>query len=88
MVSSKHQNSDQQLICLICGYQDGDAFRIGDICPSCDAEVCVDDLDLRTARAYRKEWLDNGATWREKSSAPPKDWNPLEQMKNIPPEWL
>ena len=81
-------------ICRICGYDFGvpvrDEYGFPDysICNACGAEAGVDDETMEEVQAYRNQWLSKGAQWDDSIFGPPKNWNPQEQMKNIPPEWF
>ena len=58
-----------------------------EICPCCGCHVGLDDIDLESVKEQREEWLSTGPTWWRKNESAPHHWNPIEQMKNIPPEW-
>lgn len=69
-----------------------------EICPSCGIEFGYSDAqyyksgDISVYRNWREQWIKNGMKWthndedslREK----PQNWNPKEQLKNIPKEYL
>ncbi len=83
--------------CRVCGFDYGEIrWSIGSdnelyaqymICPCCRAESGPDDFDLETVRKSRQEWIDTKMEWWDKDDPPPHNWDPIEQMKNIPPEW-
>ena len=79
--------------CRICGFDHGapvrDEFGLPqyDYCDACGAEVGVVDENPEDVRAFRTRWINRGSKWWSKYTSSPKDWNPQEQMKNIPPEW-
>jgi hypothetical protein len=82
------------VICRVCGLLDeDDVYEPNFICCCCYAQTTLDDDNLETVRAYRAEWKKRGYPWigdREDMKMydiNPKTWDPLEQMKNIPPEW-
>ena len=58
------------------------------VCHSCGADSGADDELLEQVRQRRQKWLNSGPKWWDNLSSPPADWNPQEQMKSIPPEWL
>ena len=79
--------------CRVCGYDWGspvweEGIPTYDICPSCGVEAGNQDELLADVREYRQTWLKKGAIWHSRRRQVPKDWNPQEQMKNIPPEWF
>lgn len=76
--------------------EDGNYSRsFGEICPSCSFEYGVtDDNDGYTYQQWREKWIKEGMKWGSilNSKFPgifkaPEGWNPIEQMKNIPPKW-
>jgi hypothetical protein len=78
--------------CLVCGLplQVTKKFLEHELCPSCGCHFGLDDLDLESAREARQGWLDSGPKWWRDGwgQVPPENWDPQEQMKNIPSEWL
>lgn len=71
------ENSGSQEICPSCGIQFGyDDFAGGDRSKRADVY-----------RGWRKKWLQTGPKWWSKSPQP-LNWNPTEQIKNIPKEYL
>jgi rubredoxin len=80
--------------CRICGLDFKSSVRDEydlpqyDICPACGAEVGADDETLEEVQKFRQEWLETGARWWSPTRYAPPEWNPQEEMKNIPPEWL
>ena len=78
-------------ICPVCGYSYLDEYPRGEatgcsyeFCPSCDFEFGVTDDDLGfTYEQWRQQWIERGAKWQSIYTAPPKDWNPTEQLKNV-----
>lgn len=82
-----------ETVCRVCGYDDGvDAFweagwpNEGNICDCCGNEPSVGDTSVMGLRNYRGYWLGQGAPWSSPNYRP-KDWDILEQVKNIPSEW-
>ncbi len=86
------KNLDYEHLCLVCGQiyeasltdarEDIDGF-----CDCCGCHFGADDYSPVSARAQRKEWLEEeGGRWFLESRRP-SDWNLEEQLKNIPPEW-
>ncbi|PYV19100.1 MAG: hypothetical protein DMG21_02685 [Acidobacteria bacterium] len=77
--------------CPVCGY-DGltePRYREGsggsyEICPSCGFQFGVTDDDSGyTHERWRKKWIAEGMKWDKGRTHPPKDWNPVQQLKNI-----
>lgn len=78
-----------------------EGFSSNDICPSCGTHYGEDDwaeTDEERKRLFiklRKQWIANGMKWRHDhnddpfpQNHPPEKWNPYEQLKNIPKEFL
>ncbi len=70
-------------------------YSTHEICPSCGFHYGYDDLngtgeypkhfkELDIIKVYRENWLKNGAKWWSESIPPSKNWNPADQLKNIP----
>lgn len=75
-----------------------------DICPSCGTHFGNNDFGTSLEEVYnrhitlRKEWIKNGMKWGwsmklnravESVSYPrPSNWDPIQQLKNIPAEFL
>jgi len=76
--------------CRVCGLPS--AMRWEDlqheICPSCGCHIGLHDIDLESTREKRDEWKNENYKWRAEYRGPSPNWYPIEQMKNIPPEWL
>ena len=80
-----------QYTCPVCGFPDlsepprsmsgGGSYEI---CPSCGYQFGVsdDDRDI-TYEEWRKIWIANGMRWNSAGINPPKDWNPIEQLRRI-----
>nr|WP_078970913.1 hypothetical protein [Streptomyces chattanoogensis] len=82
---------EEESVCRVCGYDDGDLFWEGGwptaiICPCCGNESDVSDDSVRGIREYRGYWVGCGAGWTYPSKRP-VDWDLLEQVAKIPPEW-
>ena len=79
-------------ICRVCGLSEDDERWAGTdrpqcvICSCCGAESGVDDLDLKSVRAYRTKWIADGSAWfsSEERSA---DWQLDRQMSELPAAW-
>ena len=88
-----------EYFCRVCGYidkrmhprwitHDNGIEATYDVCDSCGADSGADDDTLEAVRSRRQKWLASGPAWSNTGfSNPPDDWNPVEQMKHIPPEW-
>ncbi|MCF6524231.1 hypothetical protein [Streptomyces sp. JJ36] len=91
------QDGDE-IHCRICGYSDEsllweDGWPNHVICDCCGNESGLGDTGtpgdwngLSGIRAYRGYWVARGAQWSA-STRRPADWDLLEQLGNIPPEW-
>jgi len=83
-----------ETICRVCGYNTfPDIFwkenhPSYDICPCCGNESGVNDFNLSNIHEYREKWRSLNYQWWDSDIFPSIDWNPIEQMKSIPPEWL
>lgn len=76
-------------ICKICGIKLNKPISElqHEFCSCCGCHFGLDDFDLEYAREHRQEWYNAGKKWWSEHSSPPENWNPDEQLKNIPPEW-
>lgn len=84
--------------CRVCGWlfsgpvwdEDPEEGASYDICPTCGCEAGNHDWTLESTRKYRKKWIESGMKWWSdlKLDPIPSNWDPLEQMKHIPPSWL
>ena len=78
-------------ICPVCGYPDLEEQPRGvttggsyEICPSCGFQFGVSDEDRGyTYERWSEEWIKKGQHWSSVGVAPPSEWNPNEQIKNI-----
>lgn len=86
-----------ETVCRVCGWSGEVFWRDGvpteTVCPCCGTESGIDDLgspgvweSLRGIRVRRGHWVANGALWAV-PAARPADWDVLEQMGSVPPEW-
>jgi hypothetical protein len=69
--------------CPVCGYDQLDEPpQDWSICPCCRTQ-----FDFTGSVAWyaelRARWIANGAKWSSRYTAPPPNWNPLEQLCNI-----
>tara|TARA_R110002124_G_scaffold89513_2_gene228779 strand:- start:2240 stop:2509 length:270 start_codon:yes stop_codon:yes gene_type:complete len=79
--------------CRICGFSleeppwgyDGKT-PLYEFCPCCGVEFGYQDSSLEGVKRFREQWIENGMQWDEVKQKP-DNWNPLEQFKNIPPEF-
>ncbi|UYQ65320.1 hypothetical protein [Streptomyces peucetius] len=81
---------DEETVCRVCGYE-GELFWEGGwpteaICPCCGNESDMSDTSVTGIRTYRGYWTGHGARW-DSPSRRPKEWNLLDQLSRIPPEW-
>ena len=64
------------------------------ICPSCGTQFGAEDWAetkeevMKNHRKLRKLWIEENMQWQSKTEQSPPNWNPLEQLKNIPKELL
>lgn len=95
---SKKNNSmsmNQSWLCPVCGYSLGfSAWNEGsaseEICPSCGIQFGYDDFAggdvvARQAlyRSWRDKWVSGGMKWNSMGIEKPKDWNPIDQLKQV-----
>ena len=70
-----------------------------EICPSCGFHYGYDDLNATgeypedfnewdIIKVYREKWIKNGSKWWSENETLPVNWNPEEQLKNIPEQSL
>ncbi|KND26030.1 hypothetical protein [Streptomyces acidiscabies] len=83
--------SAEETTCRVCGQNDGTVLWSNGtphyvICDCCGTESGIGDDNLSQARELRGFWVANGAPWDVPRNRP-EDWNLLDQMKNLPPEW-
>lgn len=75
----------------MCGWDDGDirwnTFGLAEyvICDCCGTESGNGDQHLSAVRATRQRWVDAGCPWWWKR--PPEGWEPVEQLRQVPPGW-
>jgi hypothetical protein len=86
---------NKEIVCRICGYadevdppwgEDGETPSF-DICVCCGVEHGYEDTSVESARKYRKTWVENGCKWWSKKWRP-INWNAVDQLKNVPPEYI
>lgn len=79
-------------------FNEGKFHSTHEICPSCGFHYGYNDLngtgeypesfkELDIVKAYREKWIKNGSKWWSKGQSKPENWNPEEQLKNIPEEF-
>jgi hypothetical protein len=84
--------SGLETVCRICGLDVGEVrfdehgLALFDICGCCGTESGVGDDTLAQVRLLRDRWLDAGSVWFQ-PKARPADWEPREQLRNLPPNW-
>jgi hypothetical protein len=87
-------NEPDRFVCPVCGYQGlkepprpssgGGSYEF---CPCCDFEFGVTDDDLGISdEEWRKKWVSEGMPWRSRFRHPPKDWDPIEQLRHVSSE--
>ncbi|MBK8190441.1 MAG: hypothetical protein IPK79_08325 [Vampirovibrionales bacterium] len=86
-------NKNKEFNCRICGFLSSIPIWEGEhtdygICPACGCQAGEDDMTLEIVRYYRQKWADSGMKWWGVNEHCPAGWNPHEQMKYIPPNWL
>jgi hypothetical protein len=74
--------------CYVCGLdQEEDIhFLTSTICSCCSEQYSLSEIDLGWIRSLRQEWIDAGYPWFRPEERP-ENWNPLEQMKQIPEKY-
>lgn len=84
---------DPRFCCRVCGLrqsflpwgEDGQTPSF-EYCPCCGAVFGNEDTSPEEARAYRRQWLSNGAEWFELHKKP-KSWDIESQLKQTPEEF-
>jgi hypothetical protein len=84
--------------CPVCGYPDlkepprgettGGSYEI---CPSCGIQFGYDDgaggIDTYAReviyKKWRKKWVEGGMVWKSNGIKSPRDWKPVEQLRNV-----
>ena len=85
-------------ICPVCGFPGLDELAYDEnkngsyeICPSCGFEFGVTDDDQGfSIQDWRKQWIEKGMKWWSEDTEynpQPQNWDPKEQLKNIPKEF-
>ncbi|MGI5530348.1 hypothetical protein ACQEVX_24070 [Streptomyces syringium] len=82
---------DFEDVCRICGYSDGGTFRedgwpVGTICDCCGTQAGIGDTTLEQVREIRAHWVKQGAQWWAPKHKP-ENWDPDEQLSNLPLQW-
>ncbi len=79
------------VICYCCGihytYDDEGA---GDILPQELTEQdwkFGDDIHIKIMKTWRQYWINKGMKWWSKNRLASENWDPIEQLKNVPKEW-
>jgi hypothetical protein len=61
-----------------------------EICPSCGIQFgyrdeAGGDADAREAiyRHWRTKWIETGMVWDKGRTKPPRDWDPMDQLRNV-----
>ena len=79
--------------CRVCGFNDIEMWQGGEfpnyssICPSCNTQAGLEDTKYELIIKRRKEWIADGMPWRSSVELPPKIWDKLTLLKNIPEEF-
>jgi hypothetical protein len=51
-------------------------------CPSCGFEFGFHDGEKGISyEAYRKDWIDGGCKWWDRTAAQPPNWDPITQLR-------
>jgi len=74
--------------CYICGFEyDVDVSDLlGHYCICCDVHYMAGNPDITLIRKYRQKWIDAGYPWAYEEDKP-ENWDPLEQLANVPDEF-
>jgi len=79
--------SEEKFRCPVCGFPelseppyDKDGCSSFDICPSCGTEFGYTDA-TKPHSVLRRAWLNAGAHWSSKVTAPPENWDAFEQLR-------
>jgi len=72
--------------CPVCGYPELDTPPYNEqgsasfyICPCCGIEFGYDDAKT-SYEELRQRWLERGAPWFSRTTAPPPDWSATDQL--------
>lgn len=80
-------------ICRICWFENNHPFWLPTgwpsfyICPCCWSESWYEDCQLSSIKENRRKWLYSQIKWFDENKKPP-NWNFVDQIKNIPKEYL
>ena len=84
---------NEREICRVCGYisdtpiwNDFGEAIIDEDCPCCGVQWGIQDVSLEDIRNRREAWLENGGHWVW-PAIEPDNWDPTEQLVNIPKEF-
>lgn len=84
--------------CPVCGFRMEwdltEATSANEICPSCGIQFGYTDAAggdetkrIEIYKKWRADWIASGMVWDKGRSKSPENWNPEEQLKNIPEEF-
>ena len=90
------KNNSRAELCLSCGYNvfkdlgvypwDSD-LPSDEICPCCGIQFGYQDMSRgkrdEIYAEWRERWTKGGMVWDKGRSKPPKNWNPVEQLKGL-----
>jgi hypothetical protein len=93
-----HPIFNHEIICPSCGIHYGyDDAGGGDLIPDELTDIdwkFGDENHIKIMKFWREKWIKDGMRWwmevhgaSDELSRKPKDWNPQEQLKNIPEEF-
>ncbi|MGG0821641.1 hypothetical protein ABE099_02090 [Paenibacillus turicensis] len=81
--------------CLVCNYDGLDEAPYSDvgtpsyeICPCCGFQYGYHDDDENDEKEkhyieWRQKWIKDDYRWRDESTLPSADWDPVEQLKRM-----
>lgn len=72
-----------RLTCPVCGYDNiNEPTLKWSICPSCGTQFGLSD-NGRTNAQLRRDWIHGGAAWQDDYIQAPRNWSPVNQLRNI-----
>ena len=74
---------EKRFICPVCGFLLRFPPEDFNICPSCGVEF-GSETTIYSIEELRKNWLLLGAMWSSRAHPRPKDFDPIQQLQNIP----
>ena len=84
---------DPSFCCRVCGLEyDERPWGIDnkhpsyDFCSCCGVQFGYQDTLLLAARKFREIWIKSGMKWDDPEQMP-ENWDPQEQLKNVPPDF-